>query len=223
MKRFLDYNGLSQVLARIKAAINKLGGALTYKGVVDTVDNLPLLAAASPSAGWVYTIKQAGVTNDQFVEDTGTAFEAFTQVAVIYDSSVGYKYTIMGTIFGDEINVIFSDTTPVSTGKCVYVYTGNKAVPSYTIVTYNEYLNPSANYLYEKKSTGGYTLTSDTSMQENKSYYRAYSSKLPGDIYYTTGGGTWTLLTHGESYVDEHSTVTENQIDWIFEQVFKNI
>ncbi len=223
MKRFLDYSGLNQVLARIKAAIDKLGGALTYKGVVDSVSDLPLLVATSPRAGWVYTIKQAGSTNDQFVEDLGTPFEAFTQVAVIYDDIVGYRYTIMGTIFTDTTNVIFSDATPITKDECVYVYTGTNSTASYTIVKYNKYLNPSADRLYERNASGSYTLTSDTIMQTSKSYYKSNITKYTGDVYYTSNGSTWVLVTHGCDYIDEHSTATESQIDLIFEQIFENV
>lgn len=222
MKRFLDYSGLEQVLAKIKAAIAKLGGGLTYKGVVDNVDKLPIISASSSAVGWVYTIREAGQTTSAFAEGEGTLFEDFTQVAVIYDSTTGFKYTILGTIFEDTVNVVFGDTPPTVSSECVWIYTGSTLLDTYTIAKFNKYLNPYTSYLFEKNASGGYTRSTDTQMQETKSYYRASALRYKGDIYYTTGGGKWDLISHGSGYIEDIETVSTAQIDTIFEQLFKN-
>ncbi len=79
-KRYLDYEGLTELVAKIKEFVGD-AGKLEFKGTVIDVAHLPSLAAQK--IGYMYTVQAAGVTTADFTDGTGKTIAANSEVAAV--------------------------------------------------------------------------------------------------------------------------------------------
>lgn len=77
-KKFLDYDGLQELVLKIKEYIGD-AGKLEFKGTVADVAHLPTLA--EQKVGWMYTIQAEGVTTSDFTDGAGLKVAANSEVA----------------------------------------------------------------------------------------------------------------------------------------------
>lgn len=139
-KNFVDYSNATSIVTKIGQKLDALTGALVFRGS-STFANLPGTLTKAMT-GYVYNVTDAFTTDSRFVEGTGKAYPAGTDVAV-----------------GD-----FSTYTAVEP-------LGNE--------------NPTTEGWYEyNESTGKYVLSSDTEVDNEKTYYSYTES-----IKFTIGVG----------------------------------
>lgn len=79
-KRFLDYNGLQELVLKLKEYIGD-AGKLEFKGTVADVAGLPVLN--TQKVGWMWTVQNEGKTTSDFVEGSGKAIAANSEVAAV--------------------------------------------------------------------------------------------------------------------------------------------
>lgn len=79
-KRFLDYNGLQELVLKLKEYIGD-AGKLEFKGTVADVAGLPVLN--TQKVGWMWTVQNEGKTTSDFVEGPGKAIAANSEVAAV--------------------------------------------------------------------------------------------------------------------------------------------
>lgn len=114
-KRYLDYEGLTELVAKIKEFVGD-AGKLEFKGTVIDVAHLPSVAAQK--IGYMYTVQTAGVTTADFTDGAGKTIAANSEVAAVQvegttevpvysvDAGVSYvtadlqAYTPTGTMSG---------------------------------------------------------------------------------------------------------------------------
>lgn len=79
-KKFLDYDGLQELVLKIKEYVGD-AGKLEFKGVVADVAHLPTLN--QQKVGWMYTVTAEGRTTLDFVEGPNLKVAANSEVAAI--------------------------------------------------------------------------------------------------------------------------------------------
>lgn len=79
-KKYLDYEGLTELVAKIKDYVGD-AGKLEFKGTVIDVAHLPSLAAQK--IGYMYTVQAAGVTTADFTDGAGKTIAANSEVAAV--------------------------------------------------------------------------------------------------------------------------------------------
>ena len=79
-KKYLDYDGLQELVLKIKEYIGD-AGKLEFKGTVADVAHLPSVAAQK--VGWMYTVQTAGVTTAEFTDGAGKVIAANSEVASV--------------------------------------------------------------------------------------------------------------------------------------------
>lgn len=79
-KKFLDYDGLQELVLKIKEYIGD-AGKLEFKGVVADVSHLPVLA--DQKVGWMYTVTAKGKTTNDFTDGAGKEVAANSEVAAV--------------------------------------------------------------------------------------------------------------------------------------------
>ena len=79
-KRYLDYEGLTELVAKIKEFVGD-AGKLEFKGTVIDVAHLPSVAAQK--IGYMYTVQTAGVTTADFTDGAGKTIAANSEVAAV--------------------------------------------------------------------------------------------------------------------------------------------
>lgn len=79
-KRYLDYEGLTELVAKIKEFVGD-AGKLEFKGTVADVAHLPSVAAQK--IGYMYTVQAAGVTTADFTDGAGKTIAANSEVAAV--------------------------------------------------------------------------------------------------------------------------------------------
>lgn len=174
-KKYLDYDGLTELVAKIKELIDQIGH-VTFKGTVADVASLPALSGVTD--GWMYMITDAGTTTADFVEGAGVAFKANTEVVKVTVSNTP-KWALLGTIFDVDDRLQYGVTMPATPADGdTFLYTGETTYKVYP-GTLTAASNPSALGLYEQSGTA-YVLTSDT---EPETVYKAWSDGT--DTYFT--------------------------------------
>ena len=154
-KEYLNYEGLQRVIENINKKYAPIS-AIVFKGSVDKVADLPTVA--TEKAGFMYNIKEAGLTTADFVEGAGHEISAGENVAAI-----------------ELYTGVYNKVTPTATDD-------PKALGWYELVseTYNDVTaslpsgaNPQALGLYElvSGSTTDYVLTTDTTVDSGKQYF----------------------------------------------------
>lgn len=79
-KKYLDYEGLTELVAKIKEYVGD-AGKLEFKGTVIDVAHLPNIAAQK--IGYMYTVQAAGVTTADFTDGAGKTIAANSEVAAV--------------------------------------------------------------------------------------------------------------------------------------------
>lgn len=79
-KRYLDYEGLTELVAKIKDYVGD-AGKLEFKGTVIDVAHLPNLAAQK--IGYMYTVQAAGKTTADFTDGAGLEVAANSEVSAV--------------------------------------------------------------------------------------------------------------------------------------------
>lgn len=111
-KKFLDYEGLQELVLKIKEYVGD-AGHIEFKGAVANVAALPALSGQK--VGWMYTVQAAGKTTADFTDGAGKTIAANSEVAAV-------------NIEGTTENTIFSannGSTYVSTDLAAYTPTGS--------------------------------------------------------------------------------------------------
>lgn len=86
-KKYLDYDGLVEVVTKVRELIGETG-SLVFKGTVADVAHLPVLA--DQEVGYMYTVTAAGTTTADFTDGAGKNVAANSEVAAVeVDSSAG--------------------------------------------------------------------------------------------------------------------------------------
>lgn len=79
-KKYLDYEGLQELVLKIKEYVGD-AGKLEFKGTVADVAGLPVLN--TQKVGWMWTVQNEGKTTSDFVEGSGKAIAANSEVAAV--------------------------------------------------------------------------------------------------------------------------------------------
>ena len=79
-KKFLDYEGLRELVLKLKEYIGD-AGKLEFKGTVANVAGLPTLN--TQKVGWMYTVTAAGQTTSDFTDGAGHTIAANSEVAAV--------------------------------------------------------------------------------------------------------------------------------------------
>ena len=79
-KKFLDYEGLQELVLKIKEYIGD-AGKLEFKGTVADVAHLPALN--EQKVGWMYTVIAKGKTTSDFTDGAGLEVAANSEVAAV--------------------------------------------------------------------------------------------------------------------------------------------
>lgn len=174
-KKYLDYDGLSELVAKIKELIDQIGH-VTFKGTVADVSALPTLSGVTD--GWMYMVSAADETTADFVEGAGVKFDANTEVVKVTVSNTP-KWALLGTIFNVADRLQFGTTMPATPANSdTFLYTGATSYKTYS-GTLTAASNPTDLGLYEQ-SGSSYVLTTDT---EPETVYKAWSNGT--DTYFT--------------------------------------
>ena len=79
-KKYLDYEGLQEVVSKVKEYVGERGH-LEFKGTVANVAALPALS--DQKVGWMYTVLAAGITTADFTDGAGKAIAANSEVSAV--------------------------------------------------------------------------------------------------------------------------------------------
>lgn len=178
-KKYLDYEGLQRVLENINKKYAPIS-AIVFKGSVDKVADLPTVA--TEKAGFMYNIKEAGLTTADFVEGAGHEISAGENVAAV-----------------ELYTGVYAKVTPTATDdpKALGWYEEDSVTFEDVTAELGPSDNPQALGLYEQGATAtDFVLTTDTTVQSGKSYYeRVATYKLSQDRLPVTGKDYYTAET----------------------------
>lgn len=110
-RKYLDYDGLQELVLKIKEYIGD-AGKLEFKGTVADVAHLPALN--EQKVGWMYTVVAAGVSTSDFTDGSGHTIAANSEVAAV-------------KVSGTSTNSVWSidgGTSYVNSSISAYVPTG---------------------------------------------------------------------------------------------------
>lgn len=79
-KRYLDYDGLQELVLKIKEYVGD-AGKIEFKGTVADVAHLPALT--DQKVGWMYTVTNESVTDSNFTDGAGKKVAANSEVAAV--------------------------------------------------------------------------------------------------------------------------------------------
>lgn len=218
VKTFLDYEGLEEVVAKIKEKYAPIQ-AIQYKGTVATISSLPTIA--TEAEGNMYNIITGGTTTADFVEGAGHTISDGTNVVAINtetdpDEPAIMKWDILPGVFVLDDRLQFGTAMPDTelTDGRTFLYLGNTTY-SYDPVTPTGAENPKELGWYEYDSVNDeYVLTEDETVQSGTSYFVKNEEFVKGVIYvYSTTTSSWIPQSSGDTF----SRITEAQIDALFE------
>lgn len=217
-KQYLDYDGLKEVLTKLKEKFASID-AIIFKDAVASVSALPALGDAKP--GWMYTITEEDVTTADFVEGAGKTIDAFSEVVCVNkgtEAAPVLKWFVMGNVFSLKDKVSFGETLPASPfDKQAFCYTGENTY-KYEAVTPTGSENPAAYSWYEKVGDA-YTPSTDTFVDPGKTYYEREDDKIKGIIYvYDASASEWISgATGGDT---DMVPITDTEIDDLFDELW---
>lgn len=202
-KKYLDYEGLQVYTELIKSNFAQQG-ALVFKGTVATVSGLPALTGASAAhIGDVYMFSADATTSADFVEGAGQPINEYDEVVCVNvgtEENPTLKWEILGPVFDVSDRLQFGNALPAnpSNGQ-TFLYMGPTTY-TYHTVTPEGTENPQAEGWYVSDGAGGYTATSDTSVQSGTTYYERVEQYVHGVIYvYNSSGSEWVAQTSGDT------------------------
>lgn len=214
-KKFLDYEGLQELVAKIKENFAQTG-AFSFKGTVATVAGLPALTGTGHAeAGDVYMFTADATTSADFVEGSGAVINQYDEVACVDSDGAGtLKWCILGPVFDVSDKLTFGSSLPASPSDGdTFLYLGNTTY-TYTSVTPEGSENPSEEGWYVSDGSGGYVVTSDTTVQSGTTYYTRTEQYVKGVIYvYNASGSEWVAQSSGDTMI----AITTSEIDALFE------
>lgn len=211
-KKYLDYAGLQTLVQNIKNYCDDIAHVV-LKGSVAGVADLPSLVLATTKEGEMYTIQNDDSTTADFVEGAGKHIEANSEVAVTVVSGVK-KWFVLGPIFDVSDRLQFGTTMPATdlTNGRTFLYMGETTY-TYSAVTPVGDENPQALGWYVEDGSGGYELTTDTTVQSGTTYYTRAEEYVKGVIYkYSTADSAWIAQSSGDTYV----AITTAEINALF-------
>ena len=118
-KKFLDYDGLQELVLKIKEYVGD-AGHIEFKGVVEDVAHLPALN--TQKVGWMWTVTAAGQTTADFTDGAGKTIAANSEVAAVKVSGTSTKsiYSVNdGTTYVDADLGAYTPTGTVGAGTKV--------------------------------------------------------------------------------------------------------
>lgn len=209
-KKYLDYEGLTRYDEKIKAYIGD-SGKLEFKGTAATVSALPTVA--DQKVGWMYTVTAEGTTTADFTDGAGQKVAANSEVAAVKVGNT-MKWCLLGPVFDVADKLTFGSTMPSNPADGeTFLYLGNTTY-TYSAVTPEGSENPQEEGWYESDGSGGYTATSDTSVDSGKTYYSRAEQYVKGVIYvYNNGSSAWVAQSSGDTF----TAITNAEIDALFE------
>lgn len=212
-KKYLDYVGLQEVVAKIEEKYAPIS-ALEFKGVKANIAALPNIA--NEAVGNMYTVTTGGTTTADFVEGAGKKLQDGENVVAVNVSSTStpdMKWDIIGGVFEIEDRLQFGSAMPASpTNGQTFLYMGD------TTYTYDEVTpagteNPQAEGWYVSDGAGGYTATTDTEVQSGTTYYQKNEQYVTGVIYvYSSTSSSWVAQSSGDTMIP----ITNVEIDALF-------
>lgn len=217
-KQYLDYDGLKEVLTKLKEKFASID-AVIFKDAVANVAALPALGDAK--AGWMYTITSEDTTTADFVEGTGKVIDAFSEVVCVNkgtESVPVLKWFVMGNVFSLKDKVSFGEELPVApVDKQAFCYTGENTY-TYTAATPSGSENPAAYSWYEKVGEN-YTPSTDTFIDPGKTYYERKDDKIKGIIYvYDAAESKW--ISGAADSDTDMVPITDAEIDSLFDELW---
>lgn len=213
-KKFLDYEGLVELVEKIKEKYAPIQ-ALQFKGIVATISALPTVAGVE--AGSVYNITTGGATTADFVEGAGETLrdgENVVAVNVGTEADPIMKWDILGGVFDINDRLQFGNTMPASPeNNQTFLYMGNTTY-TYTAVTPVGTENPSEEGWYEYDAVNDtYILSEDETVQSGTSYFTKDEQYVKGVIYvYSSESDTWVAQSSGDTFIP----ITIAEIDALF-------
>lgn len=216
-KKYLDYEGLQELVAQIKLNFAQ-AGALQYVGTVATVAQLPSLTASTTKAGWIYTFTAEATTTADFVEGAGKTINVNDEVVCVLsdptDATSAKKWQILGPVFDVADRLQFGSTFPSSPANGdTFLYMGDTTY-TYHSVTPTGTENPKEEGWYISNGSGGYIATTDTTIQSGTTYYTRTEQYQKGVIYvYNASGSEWVAQSSGDSMI----AITTTEVDALFD------
>jgi len=209
-KKYLDYAGLTELVAKIKELLED-AGKLEFKGSVATVNLLPTLS--EQKVGWMYTVQAEGETTADFVEGAGERIAPNSEVAVV-DISGTKKWALLGPIFDVSDKLSFGSAMPANPedGQ-TFLYLGNTTYTYHSISDPDPDADPAAEGWYVSDGDGGYTPATDHEVQDGTTYFTQAEEFKKGVIYvYNESGTEWIAQPAGDVFV----AITNGEVDALF-------
>ena len=212
-KKYLNYEGLQELVAKINEKYAPIS-ALEFKGVKANIAALPTVA--DEAVGNMYTVTTGGTTTSDFVEGAGKKLQDGENVVAVNVSSTStpdMKWDIIGGVFEIDDRLQFGSAMPASpTNGQTFLYMGD------TTYTYDEVTpvgteNPQEEGWYVSDGAGGYTATTDTTVQVGTTYYQKNEQYVTGVIYvYNSTSSSWVAQSSGDTMIP----ITNVEIDALF-------
>ena len=214
-KKFLDYEGLQELVLKIKEYVGD-AGKIEFKGVVADVAHLPTLA--DQKVGWMYTVSAEGLTTSDFVEGSGLKVAANSEVACVeidVSGTLTKKWCLLGPVFDVDDKLTFTTTTmPAGVDGEIVMYLGE------TTYVYNEVTpevgdDPAALGWYHSDDDGE-TWSAATEHEADTATY-IYATKdeqyVQGVVYqYVAAQSKYVPLSSGDTFIP----ITTGEIDALF-------
>lgn len=118
-KKFLDYDGLQELVLKIKEYVGD-AGHIEFKGAVSDVAHLPALN--TQKVGWMWTVTAKGKTTADFTDGADKTIAANSEVAAVKVSGTSTKsiYSVNdGTTYVDSDLSAYTPTGTVGAGTKV--------------------------------------------------------------------------------------------------------
>lgn len=208
--KYLDYEGLQELVTQIKANFAKTG-AFSYKGEVATASGLPPVSGTGHAEnGDVYMFTADATTTADFVEGASAKINRYDEV--VFNATEG-KWEILGPVFDVANKLTFGASMPATPANGdTFLYMGSTTY-TYSAVS-DPTGNPQAQGWYVEDGSGGYIATIDTTVQSGTTYYIRNEQYVHGVIYvYNASGSEWVAQSSGDTMV----AITTAEIDAMFE------
>lgn len=213
-KKFLDYDGLVELVSKIKEYVGD-AGKLEFKGAVATVSGLPTVS--TQKVGWMYTIQNEGETTADFTDGAGLKIAANSEVAVVsvdVEGTPTMKWCLLGPVFDVSDKLTFGTTMPSNPADGdTFLYLGNTTYTYPAVADPDPAANPQEEGWYESDGEGGYRVTEDETVDSGKTYYTKDEKYVKGVIYvYSETATDWIPQSAGDTMV----AITNGEIDALF-------
>lgn len=215
MSKFLDYAGLQELVTKINEKYAPIQ-AIQYRGSVQDVASLPSLATTP--IGSMYNIEDEDVTTSDFVEGAGKKIEAGSNVIAVNTEldpaqPAVMKWDLASGIINVDDRLQFGTAMPVTdlTDGRTFLYLGEDTFEYNAVV--NPTGNPQEKGYYVEDGSGGYELTTDTTVQSGTTYYTKDPVLVKGIIYkYNLTDTEWVA----QNEASEMTPILNSEIDALF-------